>query len=753
MDNREALQRTLTRARRALQILEEEAAGYTALTRPAHLQIELEEQGKEVASLEARLAQLENRRAAAVPNNLSGRPPIFVGRRDEMARCLASLSPDERGWGVTIDGIGGMGKTTLALEVAHAAQARAWFDAYFFVSAKTSWLTPEGERQETLTLTSLDAFVREFARLLGNVEATRMTDATERRSALLDALRGRRALLIWDNLETLTAAERDLIAEFLRRLPGANKAIVTSRRRTGESALTIRLDRLTENEALDLMAGLGAHYPTLGTRLSDAGLPMLRALYEASGGNPLAIHWTLGLVAQKGLTVAQALARLQDAGRSSDLYGFLFADAARDLAPSDKTVLAALSAFQAPAALAALAEATELTPPQISIALERLVTLSLVSEVGDDHYGLHPLTRAYVTASLNVPVLTSAAAPGAATASSPRVALDPAARDKVLRYWVDFARKYGGHSENYKTFERLDAEWANLEGAAASLYNLTGLPGALVDQEAAGMLNRLTRALGNFLWYRGYWEEWVRIATWAYEAMAALGNWSKAGWRAYDVAFIHYSRGETEAASVWAERTSVAMRRSDGWRDQAMAARLQGLVARQRGDLTTAVRLFNEALNAYRELKRPDDEAIALNDLGATALQRKEHDRAEDYYRQALALNEQENRKEDQAYVSGNLGLLALDRNRPAEARAWYTRELALAREVDRQDLIASAQYGLARALEDEGQPRDALPLAEDALRIYERLRDQNLEGARRLAARLQEKAAAGPLQAPSAVA
>ena len=73
----------------------------------------------------------------AVPDNLSRRHPIFVGRKEEMARCLASLSPEERGWGVTIDGIGGMGKTALALEVAYAARAQAWFNAYLFVSAKT----------------------------------------------------------------------------------------------------------------------------------------------------------------------------------------------------------------------------------------------------------------------------------------------------------------------------------------------------------------------------------------------------------------------------------------------------------------------------------------------------------------------------------------------------------------------------------------------------------------------------------------
>ena len=45
--------RALKMARRALAILEERAAGYTALTIPTHLQIELEDKREEVARLEA----------------------------------------------------------------------------------------------------------------------------------------------------------------------------------------------------------------------------------------------------------------------------------------------------------------------------------------------------------------------------------------------------------------------------------------------------------------------------------------------------------------------------------------------------------------------------------------------------------------------------------------------------------------------------------------------------------------------------
>jgi len=49
------LTRALENARRALAILEAQAAGYTSLTIPAHLKIELEDKRREVEELERRL--------------------------------------------------------------------------------------------------------------------------------------------------------------------------------------------------------------------------------------------------------------------------------------------------------------------------------------------------------------------------------------------------------------------------------------------------------------------------------------------------------------------------------------------------------------------------------------------------------------------------------------------------------------------------------------------------------------------------
>ncbi len=526
MEERTNLEQMLSTARMILAVLEQQSAGYTNLTIPAHLKVDLEEQRQKVASLEARLNQLQGNRTVNVPDNLPRYTDVFVGRKAEIARCMEALSPEERGWGVAIDGIGGMGKTALALEVAHKARKQALFDAYLFASAKTTWLSSEGVRQETLALSSLDSFCREFAQGLGQTDIVKITDTTERRRALLDALRGRRVLLIWDNLETLNTEEREMIAEFLRKLPTPNKAIITSRRRTGESALTIRLDRLSEAEARELIQAKGRLYPRLAQELNATKPEILTALYEAAGGNPLALDWTLGQVAHKGYSISVALDRLRNAANSPDLYGFLFADAAKTLTENDRTVLSALSVFRTPATIAALADATDLVATEIHVAVERLVTLSLVNDLDGQRFGLHPLTRTYIRAAIGGTDTIGTQPPGGIRFDSPP-------QRQVLRYWVDYAQKYGGDDKDaYKTYDKLEAEWQNLEGVAITLREMAGIPGTLQDRQAAQMLIDLENALFNFLWFRGYWDECVRLGEWRYQAGKALNQWRDAGWGA-----------------------------------------------------------------------------------------------------------------------------------------------------------------------------------------------------------------------------
>ena len=66
--------------------------------------------------------------APKLPNTLPRRTPFF-GRKDEIAQALSALSQEERGWGLVIDGIGGIGKTAPRGPVMATSQKLSCFAA------------------------------------------------------------------------------------------------------------------------------------------------------------------------------------------------------------------------------------------------------------------------------------------------------------------------------------------------------------------------------------------------------------------------------------------------------------------------------------------------------------------------------------------------------------------------------------------------------------------------------------------------
>jgi tetratricopeptide (TPR) repeat protein len=139
MDDCANLEETLAIAKKVLATLEKKKAGYTVLTMPSNLEVELEEKHKEVADLEARLAKAQSAKKEvkqAVQVGINGQsamrsrvPDKYYIERDEAKRLLerfaiALKQPEGQPLLFNICGIGGVGKTTLLgrLQEAHAGE-------------------------------------------------------------------------------------------------------------------------------------------------------------------------------------------------------------------------------------------------------------------------------------------------------------------------------------------------------------------------------------------------------------------------------------------------------------------------------------------------------------------------------------------------------------------------------------------------------------------------------------------------------
>jgi hypothetical protein len=197
----------------------------------------------------------------AIPNNLP-RLQSFFGRTEELKQIAEALDPEARTWGVLIDGSGGMGKTSLAVRAAYQCSLDQ-FQRIIFLSVKDRELDDDGERKlGSFLLPGFLEMLNELARELGQPDINKAPE-DQRIRLLLDALRPVNALLILDNLESLTKDDRDQLFTFVKRLPQGCKAILTSRRRIGSSSDELILQQLDETAALETLAELARRNPLL----------------------------------------------------------------------------------------------------------------------------------------------------------------------------------------------------------------------------------------------------------------------------------------------------------------------------------------------------------------------------------------------------------------------------------------------------------------------------------------------------------
>lgn len=669
--------------------------------------------------------------APKIPNNLPRRQAFF-GRTREMETVMHAISPADRTWGVLVDGIGGIGKTAIAIEAAYRCKELEVFDAFIFVGAKRYRLEPGGIQEEVSVANTLDEFVNETALALGRQEIPKMVGEGKRR-ALLNALQEVRALLVYDNLETLSKVDQEELAAWLRFLPQGCKAIITSRRRGGEGGVWLRVEKLDWDAARGIIESEMARDAGLANKLNSVQ-SRWQELFDETNGSPLALVHTLGLMRVRvRLTFDGALEMLRG-NRAVDLQKFIFQEAQKELTGNDETALASLSFFVPSATFDAWMQMANLSRNALETTIDRLSALSLVDVLaGEERYSLHPLTRAFVRDEL----LTDS---NAKSAVDTRLHYYESGK-RFAQYYVYYAERYGGSSKNYATFSQFEVEWQNLDAARNWLWKTANVQGDLIgDKEAARMLIDLTRAVERFLRFSNRWDEHQTWNQYAYETARLLNDWSDAGWCARAVAWTLIYRGDIDQAELWAKKCEEAWTRGGSIGQKAIAIKLLGSLAQRRKDYSRAEELFQKALQMRRDLGNEKGVAIMQVDLGELAYERGDYDSAERYYRDGLKWAQENDDKPRQASRMTNLGELALARERWSDAFTWFKQAFEFAQEVGRQDEIARIKKGLARVHEAEGHADLALPLAQDAIKIYERLQHRNLAETRELVDRLEKK-------------
>ena len=371
------------------------AEAYQALETVLRSELDAEPERETVRLYETLAASEAGSAAAHVPAGPALPRPLtrFVGRRAELEALAGLLAGDDARL-VTVHGLGGVGKTRLALEAARR---------HLRESPREAWFA------QLATVGSREALFAAIAGALGLSPAgPRPVEAQ-----VADHLRGRRGLLLLDAFEGV-AAEAAALTDLLAAAPEL-RLVVTSRVALGLNAETLfplgglavppaapDVDPLAYDAVRLFTDRAAAH---AGARLAGTELASAAELARRVDGLPLALE--LAASATRTLTVDALLARIEadvatletdapDVPERHRSLATVLAEATRALRTRERRALYALALFPGGFSSAAAEAVAGVHPPL----LQRLAGAALVRRTEAGRFVMHELVRRYALGRL-----------------------------------------------------------------------------------------------------------------------------------------------------------------------------------------------------------------------------------------------------------------------------------------------------------------------------------------------------------------
>lgn len=586
----------------------------------------------------------------------------FIGRETELAE-IAELLADPACRLVTITGLGGIGKTRLALQTAVGHQA-IFADGVAYVSLASLQATD-------LLITAI-----------GEALQVPIAAARDPQAQLFNFLDQRQLLLVLDNFDHLLEGAESM-ALLLRQTPQV-KLLITSRQRLGlRGEYVYELEGLPLPEAGDPEA-LAANSALLLFRQSarraanryvltpdDQG-HVIR-ICRLVGAMPLAIELAASWVRllspaeiaeeiERGLTFLAV--SLRDVPKRHRSILTVFDHSWRVLTAPEQRALARLSVFRGGFTRDAAEQVAQATLPLILA----LVDKSLVRRIGAGRFDLHELIR---------------------QCAQERLAEAGEFEDAVrchFEFFLAFAEESKAKlrgSGQLEWLRRLDQDYDNLRAA---------MEWSLGDNEATCISDAQVRTgtealrLSSALYL--YWKiraQWSNGRQWLQRALANAPERPVSRERAeatIDAAMLAVDQMDTAAARQFGDKGLDLAQELGEPRSIARALYALGIASWREKAYALARNYCEQALALAREL---DDKILIANShhaLGRIAINQHHLETARSYLEQGLAVYQELDDKLSLNIVLSDLGLLAYLRNEFTTARLHHERSWQLFREA-----------------------------------------------------------------------
>jgi len=626
----------------------------------------------------------------------------FTGREAVVAQVQRLLEGD-RSTAIVISAIAGkagVGKTALAVRVAHRLRPR-FADGQLYVNLRGV---------EAQALDPADVLAG-FLRALG-VEGAAIAEGLEERvQQFRTRMADRRVLVVLDN-----AADEAQVRPLLPASQGC-AALVTSRTQLSglEAAHPLCLDVLDPRQAVQLLAKLA------GPGRVAAEPEAAAAIVRLCGWLPLAVRiagarlasrpqWRLALLAER---LADEHRRLDELTTGDLEVRASVALSYQGRNKEERRLFRLLGLLVAPSFPAWVAAALlDIGPAEAEGLLERLVDAQLVEAAGQDQagqlrYRLHDLLRVYARERLQFDEPTAAQRASLervlqtylALAEQADALLEPSG---VNHYGGDPAQGPCDHPAailvEHDPLRWLEAEHASLVAAVDQGCNAAiGEPGW-----------RLAAALVSFFGARAHWDDWQHTHTVALATARRMSDRDAEGRVLGSLADLQVARNRFDDASRCLEQSLVAFRETGNRRGELQSLSGLGGIDRRQGRFGDAVTRLEESLSGFRELGWHSGEAEVLFDLGEAYREQGRLDAAVVCLDHSLRLMRAVGDRLWEAPILRSLALTHSAQGRFGEAITCLEQSLALTR-------ASGDQHGEAYVLQSLGEVRRMQGYHEDA--------------------------------------
>ncbi|MPZ64213.1 MAG: tetratricopeptide repeat protein [Pseudonocardiaceae bacterium] len=641
----------------------------------------------------------------------------FTGRDGQLTAIRAHLIESPGPVPISaVAGTAGVGKTTLAVHVAHQLSEQ-FPDGQLYVNlrgAEAQPLDPAG-------------VLARFLRALG-VDGTAIPDDIEERAALYRSrLAGRRVLVLLDN----ASGE----AQLRPLLPGARgcAVLVTSRTRlTGLGARQVDLAVLDGDQAVELLARV-AGPPRVAAEPAAAEqivrlcgcLPLaVRVAGARLGARP---HWQLARLATD---LADEHHRLDEL-RLGDLEVRASLALSYDgLDEPGRCAFRRLGLLDAPdfaawVAAALVGDDEHGDRSQADKLVDALVDAQLLDVAGRDaagqiRYRFHDLLRTYARELVaKEPEAHRLAAQQRAFAGWFALADGAARRVTSSTFGVPFDSISGWQPDGDVTAAGLadplawfEAEWAALLSTVEQARSVG----------ADGLTCALAERLATFFVVRGRYDDWRWICGVMLAAAQHADDTRQQGIALRGLGELDLLQYRLDDSIAWFGQARCAFEEAGDRNGQALATSGLGAAQVEAGRFTDAATNLSQALAELRELGDRRSEAWALRRLGTMHQMQGRNEQAAVSFEQALAVLDELADPLGRASVLERLGAVRTQQGRGREAHALIERALALRREHDDRFGQARALRSLGELYRAEARWDEAMNCLGDSLRLWREL-------------------------------